>query len=287
MASIESEMEQKSAEEIAEILSLGADKFNFEEEREYSKEEIRDVFRYLYALMLENDHEQASHVLNSLRPIIDRFGEKKEDFEAAFDFLMEWSQLAIRLTPEDKNEFTCMPVYLDLLEVLNTAPAALKYKTAKVRLQMAVHYDLWLNRGGNIDSLPEEDYELLAAARETFLQEAPGYLEQAKAGKDADACVALLRNLSRYYLNENQPNEALKYMKEIPDHLPGTKEYHPADMGDVYMEIGKIFMSYKKYATAKKYFEMAREVYLSQGPDWEIVAVQAEANIETCDSFLA
>jgi hypothetical protein len=286
MATIESQMESKSPEELTQIAEEGFGKYEFEENKIYSVEEIEEMFRYMYAVTTAEDHEEGSRMLEGLKPALDRLTSEPPISPRVLDLLIEWSLIAIRLTPEDRTDFVCMPIYLDLLESIEKAPEDQHYKQVRVYLQMTYHYNFWLQKGGDQNLLSEEDYEILSTADETFRRLLAEYLESTKAAGNIVGQIALHRMGSRFHINGNKPNEGIEQLKAIAPLLPLAPDYHAADSGDLWLEIGKVFLNFKKYQTAKKYFVMAKEVYDSLGAEWEMISIQADAYIDACDIHL-
>lgn len=287
MVSIESQIEGLSPEELQQIAEAGAGRFEFEEGKTFTLDETEEMFRYLYAVVLLQDHEEGSRMLDGMKDVIDAQLASGEDADRATDFLVEWAIVAIKHAPESREEFACLPLYEDVIEQLGAAGPVHLHKQVRMRLQLAYHYELWISRAGNPEALTEEELAMLESAEETFLSEWERALTEATARQDAEARLNLHRLMARYYQTRNKPNEAIEQLKLILPLLESKRDYHPADKADLYMDIGRMFLQYKKYQTAKKYFALALEIYQAQGEEWEMIAMKAEAYLEECNAQLS
>jgi tetratricopeptide (TPR) repeat protein len=205
----------------------------------------------------------------------------------ALDFLIDWSLLAIGIMIEKPDQFVSMPVYHDLLDVMDSAPEEFQYKRGRVYLQMATHFRQWLEHGGVEDELDAEDAQLLNSATEAAEAVMEEFLEVAEAREKFEEWVAGHRALLRYYLLIKKPNDAVAQLKAIMEILPRTPDYHPSQLAETQILLGQLFSQFAKWQTARKYFDMARETFEELGEEFEMHMYQAEGWMEECDKHLS
>jgi tetratricopeptide (TPR) repeat protein len=252
-----------------------------DEKKEFPEEEIEGLFELLHGLAATGNHERAAMIFHVLRDAVLDFRSREGiDQEKGLRYLIEWSLLALRFTPEERNSFVCMPIYDDLFAAIETGPESLRFQAVRAQLQLIRHYEFWQGKGGKINKLPEEDREKLENASETF----PDAIEAARDDEEEKENWNTLIRLNRYaisfYLGQKQPNEAIRCIKSSLEHLPQSEDYHPADSGDLLLQLGSLFMEYKKWDAAIRYFEQAHQIYEEGGEDLEMFKFQAEGWIE-------
>ncbi|MBL0016880.1 MAG: hypothetical protein IPP17_10590 [Bacteroidetes bacterium] len=245
-----------------------------------SSAEIEQLFEYLQGLIMLNRHAEASTVFTALRPIIDEFREKHPEEEGALDYFFEWSMLALRLTVESRSSFVSLPLYHELLETFDEGPVKLRYRGVQARSQLVRHLDFWIGKGGNPDNLPEEDMAFIVQAKDEYEARSEAAIEEVLEREDYVAAVRLLRNAAQFYMMMNRPNDVIASYKEALEYVPLTPNYHESDMADIYMQLGQVFLGYKKFEVAKRYFVQARDIYEAGGEDLEMLAFQADGWVE-------
>jgi tetratricopeptide (TPR) repeat protein len=242
--------------------------------------EIERLFEYMQGLIMLNRHAEASAVFTALRPIIDTYRENHPDSEAALDYFFEWSMLALRLTVESRSTFVSLPLYHELLETFDNGPVALRYRAVQARAQLVRHLDFWIGKGGNPDNLEAEDMAFIRLAKDEYVERSEAAIEEVLEREDYVAAVRLLKNAAQFYLMMNRPNDVIAAFKEALEYVPLTPNYHESDLADIYMQLGQVFMGYKKFDVAKRYFTQARDIYEAGGDDLEMLAFQADGWVE-------
>jgi tetratricopeptide (TPR) repeat protein len=280
MRDFEALYHEMSPEEVEEAVVELSGKAFVDPQTGRSPQEIELLFEYMHGLTTLARHGEAGKVFNALRGIIDDFRQRTSDSTDSLQYFYEWSLLALKLTPESRNAFVSMPLYHELLETFDHGPAELRYRGVQARTQLLRHLEFWLGKDGSLDVLSEEDRDFIRAAREDYEGLHEAALEDCEERGDFLAVVRLYRNAAQYYLLLAKPNDAIVSLKEAIEYLPDTPEYHEADKADLLMQIGQIFVGYKKFQPALKYFEQAREIYESGGEDLEMLAYQAEGWID-------
>ncbi len=148
------------------------------------------------------------------------------------------------------------------------------------RAQLLRHYNYWLGQGGNEELLADEDKEFVQTSIAEYDDTWDAAYEIAEADEDYVIIVKLFRNASQYYLQTQQPNDAIACLKDALEEIPKTPDYHPSDSAELLMQIGQLFMAFKKWDIAIRYFNQALEIYHEGGEELEMLAFQAEGWIE-------
>lgn len=241
---------------------------------------IETLFEYVQGLIMLNRHAEASAVFNSLGPIVDAYRENHPDQDDGLDYFFEWSMLALRLTQESRTAFVTMPLYHELFDTFDNGPVTLRYRGVQARGQLIRHLEFWLGKGGNFENLPEEDRAFIQTARDEYDARSEAAIEEVLEREDYVAAVRLLRNAAHFYLMMNRPNDVIASYKEALEYVPLTPNYHESDSADIYMRLGQVFMGYKKFEVAKRYFIQARDIYEAGGEELEMLAFQADGWVE-------
>jgi tetratricopeptide (TPR) repeat protein len=237
----------------------------------------------LHAKTAIGAHEEAAVLFDRLDEAVENYREQGEDEEKGLRYLIEWSLLALRFTPEQRDDFVCMPIYDRLFEALETGPEKLRFQKVRAQLQLIRHYEFWQTKGGKQDKLPPEDLKKLEDAVSTFPEIAEASIEAHLEQEAWDAVIRLNRYATSYYLTNNQPNHGIRLLKSSLEHLPKTEDYHAADSADLHLQLGQIFLQYKKWDVAIKYFRNALAIYDEGGEDLEMFKYQAEGWIEEAE----
>lgn len=273
------------------------------DDQEYDASEITEMFNYINAVIFRNEWEKGARILREMKPVIDDYfndavsdeaeteptteeGEETPEppIEKALSFLVDWHMLSLRFTPETRKDFSDIEHYRELLDAFDLAPPKFRLKEVKAKLQMIHHYNHWLARGGDIDALSDEDYDLLNDMSEEYPDELDQLLEKKRADGEWEDYIEIKRTLHKYYIYRGQVNNAIKTIKELLEVLPHKKDFTAADSGDLQMDLAKIYMNYKKWKTAKKYFKLAQQSY--QKDDLEMFVMQAESWAEEAQKML-
>lgn len=285
MASKAKKIENLSSEELDALLAKG-DAMDLDEITTATQEDTGFLFEYMHACVTDNNPKRATEVFDTLKSVIDAQLDDPDSRDAALEHIMDWAMLAIRLVPEERNEFVCMPLYLELFETLADATGRHALKVTKARLQLLHHIEIWLSKGGNLSKLEEEDQELVTDIRENVLQEMEDALVICREQGYWDEALSFHRSAGRYYLLSKKVNEGIAQLKQAAEIMPNASGFDFMDQGDLYIEIGKIFLVHKKYPTAKKYFEMALDAYGQMTDADENITLKAEGWIEECEKFI-
>lgn len=299
MGKFKDQLDYMASEEIDQLIKERQEKYDIDTPEGYDKDDIGELFELMHSLQYRqqvkqretysrqvlnsqdtSDLEQASRVFHSLEGIIAEFRENGDDLEHALDYQIEWTLMAIQYNEEVRSDFTAYPIYRQLFDDFDTVPEHLQYKLSRVKLQLAHHYQVWLDNGGEPDVLDEDEREFLEDVLEGFEEECEAQIEAGEEREDWECTTTLKRSLYRYYLANRRPNDAIAYMKLLAKDLPNTEDYHEADLADLYMELGQLFKEYRKYKPALKYFEKAKAIFDEEGEDLEIFAAQAESWID-------
>lgn len=282
----EAQIAELPIEERHQLADELAKKISLDSQKSYSKDEIEELFTFFRLAASVGDHENAGKVFQALQPILHSFFDAGSDPETAIDFLIEWSLLAISITTEKTDRFISMPVYLDLLDVLDNAPEEFQYKRGRVILQLSVHFQQWREKGGVDDDLADEDLSMLEDALELAEELMEEFLNTAEERGKIEEVLLGHRALFRYYLYVQKPNDAVAQMKAIMETLPQTADYHPSQLADAQIVLGQLFSQFKKWQTALKYFTLAKEQFEELGEEYEMNMYQAEGWMEECERHL-
>ena len=117
-------------------------------------------------------------------------------------------------------------------------------------------------------------------AKDEYVERSEAAIEDVLEREDYVAAVRLLKNAAQFYLMMNRPNDVIAAFKEALEYVPLTPNYHESDLADIYMQLGQVFMGYKKFDVAKRYFTQARDIYEAGGDDLEMLAFQADGWVE-------
>lgn len=280
MADYESRMQQMAPEDVDALIRQYESGLAPDTERPRSTEEVEQLFELMTAHSTQGDHARAGQLFALLRDVITDYRARNVDEEKGLEYLIDWSLLALRFTPESRDEFVCMPIYRELFAAIDAGPASLKYRKVQAQSQLHRHYLYWLNNGGDTEALAEDELAFLQAAEGEYAANLEATLEAYEEAGDNGIMIKLHRNAAQFALMQQQPNDAIRHLKATRDLLPEMEDYHPADLGDVNLEIGRIFMSYKKYEVSLRYFNEALDIYREGGEELEMFAYQAEGWIE-------
>ena len=292
-----SEMEPEA---IMELVRVGDEEFEeIDPDFAYTEDVIQDMFNYLNAVVFLKQWEKGARVLRDMKPVIDEYfndavkeGEeseveatgKSEDIELALDYLVDWHMLSLRFTPETRKDFSDIEHYRELLHAFEVAPPKFRVNEIRAKLQMIHHYNHWISRGGDVELLSDEDYDLLQGLSEEYMDELEELLEEQEKVGEWDNLIRVKRTLHRYFVYRGQANNAIKTIKELIELMPKKEDYTAADTADLQMDLAKIYMNYKKWKTAWKYFSLAKKNY--EKDDLEMFVMQAESWAEECEKIL-
>jgi tetratricopeptide (TPR) repeat protein len=274
-----------SDEALNDLLEKG-DALPLEEETTYSAEQVDELFHYLHALILTDQPERATQVFDALKPAIDAQIADPAQQEQGLENLMEWALEAIRLVPESRSTFVCMPIYHELFEAFGDAQGRHAIQLTRARLQLLRHIDFWVSKGGVVGDLDEADQELIGEIGEGIQAELDAKLEVCKSNGWIKEAIQLHRGMATLRLSQSEPNEAIAHLKQVAELIPSLRDAQPTDLGDQYIDIGRLFFGFKKYATALKYFTQAHEQFTALGEDYEVFAMQAETLMEDCQQMM-
>lgn len=283
MRNYEAEFEQMDPDSIVQLVRELEAKLEPTVEKVRTPEEIEQTFELLHGYAAVGQHDKAAEVFDHLHSTIAEFRKRDVDAEKALRFLIDWSLLALRYTPEQRETFVCLPIYKDLFAAIETGPEKMKYQAIRAQLQLIRHFDFWQSQGRNPEALPAEEREMLETAVSSFPETAEAALEKAQADEHWEALVRICRYASSFYLSARKPNEAIRSLKLAIQYIPQTENYHVADAADLNMQLGTVFLEYKKYDVSIKYFQTAKDLYESEGDELEMFAFQAEGWIEEAE----
>lgn len=286
MINIQKQLEALDPEALFDLAEELSSNYDLDTSKDYSQEEIEDVFKLLHASFLTGDVGKAAEAYGCLEVVCKRASAGGADRETCLDNLMEWGLMAVRFTQEEATNFVCMPTYEDLLQEFEAAPDELQYKKARILLLIAHHYQFWKNNGGLAEELPAAQRERLDAIQNEAEGAMESFIETASEAGKWEEVVRGHRALFRYYLSSKKPNDAIAEMKAMIEVLPQLPDYHAADSGDAYVTLGQLFVEYRKFGPAKKYFEKARDIYADAGEELEMFMYQAEGWIDECNKHL-
>ena len=240
----------------------------------------------LFEWMLGNAHagkrEAAIEAYELLDQAITDFADRHPEAEATFDFRFEWSILAARFVPEQRDHFSSLPIYRDLFDLLATAPPSRQHLAVRARLFVMRHQQYWLDQGGKTNKLSHEELAWLDELEHGYEEASDNAMTEAELRGDSEVVVQLFRDAAQYYFFTKAPNDGIACLKSALEELPNVPGYIPADSAHLMMEIGQVFLSFKKPAIALKYFTQAKDIYEAGGEDMEMEAFRAEGWIDEC-----
>lgn len=282
----EAQLQFKTDDELFQLVKDFSDRFDFEADVLYTKEDIDDMFNFHTVLRVLTDYETSATVFEGMKKAIDKYHKEGDDIDKALDFLADWSFMAMNYTDEKQDEFVCLPYYEEVLAAFRDAPEKFRAKELKVKLQMAHHFRYWLANDGDIEALEEDLRHFLVKLVEHFPEVVAGVVEQKETEGHYDDAVDLSRALYRFYHHGRKPNEAVQFLKRTIELIPNSKDYVEADTADLYMSLGRLYADHSKWETARKYFQMALDIYAKQGEDFEMFVAQAEGWIDEANFML-
>lgn len=283
MSTFREQLDHMDPEEIAGMSRKYAAELNLEAHEGKSSEEVEKFLEYLYVTMHLGDYEQASEIFATTELAIQDLVKRGEEPQKSMDLWIEWTLLALNFYQEEAQTFVCYPLYKALMDGFDLLDESVSWKRARVRLQLNHHYQHWLEQGGNADALDAEQRSFLEDLGQGFEEEYEQAMTEREEAEDWDALYKLQRSLYRFYIAKRKPNDAISVMKQTLETLPNTEGYHAADSADLNMEIGKVFLQYKKKAVARKYFVTAKEIFETCGEEMEMFVYQAEGWIDEAD----
>lgn len=282
MSRFSKNMEVTAPENAEDFISEFEGKTSSDSLASLTKDELEQTFRYREALLLVDRVEDAANVLKGLKDKIFHFREKGGDPVSFIEFFSEWTLLAVAYTSETKQDFVCMPYYLELLDAFDEVPEAYYNDRVKAKLQLIFHYSFWKAAGGVVSNLTEEDRQMLETMQADFPAEVETQVADAEENGDFELAADLMKSLYRYYLSLKKPNEAITWLKAVIEILPQTPDFKQTELADLNLDLGKILYGYKKYTAALRYFEKAKEIYAAGGEELETQFLQAEVWVEDC-----
>lgn len=243
---------------------------------------IEDLFEWVLGSAQVGDHVRAVEVYHVLDAAIGDYLQRNPEAVEGYDYLLEWSMLAIRFVQERRDQFVCLPIYQDLFAAFAEAPATCDHLAVRARLHLMKHVQFWQAQAGNAGKLSASDKEWLDEMAEGYEEASDNALEAAEARGDVEVVVRLYRDAAQFYFFTQQPNDGIACLKSALEEMPKVPGYIPADSAHVLMEIGQVFLSFKKPAIALKYYTQAKEIYDAGGEDMEMDAFRAEGWIDEC-----
>ncbi len=243
---------------------------------------ITELFEWTLGNAHAGEREASMEGYQLLDHAISDFTARHPEAEATFDFRYEWSMLAGRFIPEQRERFACLPIYRDLFELLESAPPSRQHLAVRARLFVMKHQRYWLDQGGKANKLSAEELEWLDELEHGYEEASDNAMTTAEARGDSEVVVQLFRDAAQYYFFTQAPNDGIACLKSALEELPKVPGYIPADSAHLLMEIGQVFLSFKKPAIALKYFTQAKDIYEEGGEDMEMEAFRAEGWIDEC-----
>ncbi|MCB9231399.1 MAG: tetratricopeptide repeat protein [Bacteroidia bacterium] len=286
MSQFEKELELKSEEELEALALQFKDKINLETEEILSSEQIREMFHYHSTLLALGEIRSAADLHAAIRPHIDRLIASGNEPEASRDLLTDWVFVLVNTVEEARDSFVSLPHYQEIFAAFDELGDGIYPKKLKTGLQMGHHYKYWITIGGLPENLSDEDREFLEDAADNWVDGVENAIESLEESEEWDKVADLKKAMYRFYLHGKRPNEAIATLKELIEVTPQTSTYHPADVGDLYLDLGKLFTQHSKWAAAIKYFEKAREIYEELGDDFELFTMQAEGWIAEAEKMM-
>lgn len=238
-------------EEIQQTVRELDEKYEFiSPDMDYTQDDIQELFNYINAVVFLSQWEKGARILRDMKLVIDEYFldavnpemEEKPDVEVALDFLVDWHMLSLRFTPETRKDFSDVEHYRELLHAFDQAPAKFRISEIRAKLQMIHHYKHWLGRGGDVDALSDEDYEMLEGMSNDYMDELNGMLAEKENEEAWDDLISVKRTLFKYFSYRGKPNDAIATLKELMTLVPKKEGYHPSDLADLQMELAKIYL---------------------------------------------
>jgi tetratricopeptide (TPR) repeat protein len=243
---------------------------------------IEELFEWMLGSAHAGEQGRPVELYHLLDTAIHDFQERHPEAEEGFDYRFEWSIAALRFVPEQRDRFVCLPIYQELFEVLEAAPPTRRHLAVRARMHVMKHLQYWQNQGGKNGKFSSEDAEWLDEMEHGYEEASDNALGEAEQRGDVEVVVQLYRDAAQFYFFTKQPNDGIACLKSALEEMPKVPGYIPADSAHVLMEIGQVFLSFKKPAIALKYFTQAKDIYDEGGEDLEMEAYRAEGWIDAC-----
>jgi tetratricopeptide (TPR) repeat protein len=228
------------------------------------------------------DYDGASNVLAKLRLALDAALADSPEDESILLAHIEWLHTAIRFVMHNDDDYEEYAYYRQIAAVCNGKKGLLGVRGVQSRLGLVVNYNIWLARGGNPKKLKPEVLQDIQAAETDAFQAAEAKLIELKESGELSFAVGLKRSLMRVKLQLNKPNETAAILRELIDDIPQLPDYHPAELADVWLELGNLYAAFKKFKEAIPCFEQALQYYTEAGEEYEMNAAQAEGLMAEC-----
>jgi tetratricopeptide (TPR) repeat protein len=280
MSDIDARFEDLTTEEVEMAVATLAAQVQVAPTAGRTAQEIDQLFELMHGYNAMNRHVEASKVFVGLQDIIADYRTRYADDAAGLDYFFDWSMMALKMTPESRGTFVCMPLYYELLETFDEGPEVLRHRGLQARTQLLRHVEYWLGKGGDLEVLAAEDQEFIRAARDQYAELHDVVIEAAEARADFLTVVNLYRDAAQFYLLLKKPNDAIASLKEAVEYLPDTPNFQEVEKADLFLQIGRIFVGYGKHEIAIRYFNQALDLYKAGGDEYEMHAYQVEGWIE-------
>jgi tetratricopeptide (TPR) repeat protein len=244
--------------------------------------EIEDLFEWMLGSAHLGDQDSVLEIYHVLDAAILDYMERHPGSGESYDFLYEWSMVSIRYLQEQRDTFVYLPIYQDLFAALVNAPPTHAHLAVLTRLHLMRHFQHWQSNGGKTNKLSAEELAWIQDMQAGYEEASDTALEQAEARGDVEVVVRLYRDAAQFYFFTQQPNDGIACLKSAVEEMPKVPGYIPADSAHVLMEIGQVFLAFKKPAIALKYFTQAKDIYDASGESLEMEAHRAEGWIDEC-----
>lgn len=194
--------------------------------------------------------------------------------------IVDWNNVALRLTPSTPTEFHEYDFYHEIIELCSGQSPDIESLAYRAKIGLASSYYTW-EKAAEPDVLSPEMSAYLTELKETLATQINAAIDKWRRAKAFNAIIPTIQTLARYYVTAKKPNDAVKTFKQLIEEMEKAKAL-PQDIADVRLELANHFFNHNKFAVAQNYFTAAKETYVTLGEEYEMQAEQTESWIAEC-----
>jgi len=276
----ENRFSEFTPEELSAYIEEKASLYDSKLESNLTNEDITGIMEYVKALIAKGSTLKAAKTMAAIKPLITEAAHAENALPENQEQFAHYALLAVRFIPPSKEEFADFGVLHDAISAFELSGNHDNFLCFSLKYALLNYYEEWLKNGGNTERQSEEEQGYLTQLANEFESE---LLKTSASITHAEQSISFRKLLYRYYVKNQKPNEAIRELKGLAEHLPLTADYHVSELAEVYFDMGQIFLKHKKHDVAKSYFEKSLNIYEEAGEDFEMFAAQTESWIETCE----